>query len=180
MAVVSGTWNAQEQQLAALTLVREAVVALDADLLLDDERAGLDIDQEGSLPEELRRVHDAARLPRPGGSLGGDSILVRRALVCRLVDPSDDERRAAPLQVVRPDPSRGAGPERVLVVAARVLLPQQQVIRRLDVVRLVDQVERPGAGGAARVTVDQDREAGHLLRILAVEDHLEDPAVRPG
>ena len=79
----------------------------------------------------------------PAGALVVEGVLVGRPFVGRLVDPGDDERRAARLQVVAPEASSRAGTERVLVVAARVLLEEQEVARRLDVVRLMDQVDRP-------------------------------------
>ena len=71
----SRTRDLHQQELAALTLVGEVA----APLLLDDERPGLDVDEEPVLAERLRGVDDAARLP------GAE----RRLRPLRLVDPRD-------------------------------------------------------------------------------------------
>jgi hypothetical protein len=61
------------------------------------------------------------------------------------------------------------------LAAARVLGEEEPGLRGLDVVRLVDLAE-----GLDRVVIpfDRDRQRGHARRILRVEHHLPDPAVR--
>src|SRR5215210_4012028 len=148
VAVVAGARDMQQEKLPALALVG----GIGANFLLDHQRAGLHVHEERALAEVLRRVDDPAGLPATRKRPRGAGVDVRRALVGRLIDPRDDERSAATLQVVRPDPRRRAGAQRVLVVAARILLEEHEVLRRLDVVGLVDEVDGPGAGGPTGVT----------------------------
>src|SRR4029450_9753972 len=175
VTMVAGPWEPEEQQLPTLADKGQRAMHF----LLDGERVRLDVDEERALAEELRRVDDAARLPGPPQALRRARVHVGWALVGGLIHTSDDVRIADALQVVRPDARRCARADRVLVLRTRVLLEEQEILRRLDVVGLGDPATGPRAGRAAHVAVDQDREALDLRRILGVEHHLEEAAVRP-
>src|SRR5215213_5607801 len=175
MTVVARVRETEEQELAALADEGKRAALL----LLHRVRMRLDVREERALAEVLRRIDDAARLPGAPQPFRRVGIDVSRTLVGRLVHAGYHVRSAAPLEVVRPDPSSRAHSDRVLVLGARILLEKEEIPRRFDIVRLVDQVDRAGAGCTAGVAVDQDRQALDLGRILAVEDHLEDAPVRP-
>ena len=127
------------QQLAAFALEGHRVRAEEARLGFEDQRAGLDVDQEPARAPDRRGVDDPARLPATGTGDGRTDVVAGVA-VERLVD-FEHLLQVAGLEVVAPDPGirrtregRVARRCRVLVVAARILLDQEAAGRGLEVV----------------------------------------------
>ncbi|MEA2783761.1 MAG: hypothetical protein QOK29_5357, partial [Rhodospirillaceae bacterium] len=146
--------DADEEQLAALTLLGDRRDRRQR-CRVDEDRVGLDVDEERSGAEVLRGVDDARRLP------------VRR----RIGDDSH-RRQVAGRQVVLPEPRIGRAGKSV--VASRILGDEDAVGRRLDVVGLMECADVAIAAG---IRVDEDREAVDDGRITRIQDHLEDAAV---
>src|SRR5215218_2230050 len=142
----SSARDAEQQQLAALALERER-----SDLLhVHQDRVRLDVEQERAWAERIRRVHDAARLPRS---------LPRGRVTC-LVDLRRDAQCPAG-EVVAPDTGRRPRGVRggVLVLAPGVLLEEDAGAGGLDVVRIVDERPVARARRTERVALDEDRQA---------------------
>src|SRR5215217_672487 len=129
----------------------------------------LNVEQERAWAERIRRVHDAARLPRS---------LPRGRVTC-LVDLRRDAQCPAG-EVVAPDTGRRPRGVRggVLVLAPGVLLEEDAGAGGLDVVRIVDERRVARARRTERVALDEDRQAEDVRLVGRVEHQLEDPTVR--
>ncbi len=130
----SAARDGQQQQLAALTLVRPIgnVVAghVRTGRLVDEQRVRLDVEQERARSEDRRHVDDAARLPRAELAEAAAGR-VGRPFVGRLVDRGYRCHRQRVGEWVLPDTCRRrvglTGIE--LLTAARILGDVQPVLR---------------------------------------------------